>query len=205
VEINASDLSRKEAYYLLTSLVVPRPIAWVSTVSKEGIRNLAPFSYFMGVGSDPPTVAISVSHKDEGLKDTGKNILESREFCINLVEENHLGAMDYTATLFPPEVDEFDEALLKGIPTEAIRGFRVQGARAALECRLLDEHIYGRQRKTHLFVAEVVHAFIDESLRMEGRPMADQEAIRPVARLAGKYYAPLADAVKVIRKKPEGA
>ena len=116
-------------YKLILSLVVPRPIAWVSTISKEGVLNIAPFSFFNAVNDAPPVLMISVSNREDGrLKDTVKNILDTKEFVINMVSEELLEKMKKTGEDFPPEVDEFKEAGLTPEPSRFVVAPRIKEA-----------------------------------------------------------------------------
>ena len=187
--IDVTTLSSKEMYFLLTSLVVPRPIAWVSTVDSKGRSNLAPFSYFNGVCSDPPLISISIADHGDGPKDTFRAIEETGVFCINLVEEELVQAMHQSSGNYAPEVSEFDVANLKTAPCAAIEGLRVAEARAALECKKVDVHHYGNQKKVHLVIGEIVKVHLDVAIAREDKPMADAERMNPVARLGGGHYA----------------
>jgi flavin reductase (DIM6/NTAB) family NADH-FMN oxidoreductase RutF len=189
--IDPQSLSAKENYFLLTSLVVPRPIAWVSTVDASGIPNLAPFSYFNGVCSDPPTISISIADTSKGPKDTFRAMVETQTFCINLVEEQHAQAMHVTSGAFAAEQSEFEIANLKTVECTQIQGLRVADARASLECRLIDVHTYGRKAKCNLVIGEVVQIHVSKELMHDRRLMADQQKIKPVGRLGGGFYSQL--------------
>src|SRR5258708_39831345 len=110
MEIDPAALSNSRRYRLLISAVVPRPIAFVSTRSRDGRDNLAPFSFYMGVGSDPPMIALSVSARDGGLKDTARNFEDTGEFVINAATEELASAINESSGEGAPEVDEFDRA-----------------------------------------------------------------------------------------------
>ena len=188
--IDLHNLSSKEVYFLLTSLVVPRPIAWISTVDREGISNLAPFSYFNGMCSDPPLVSVAIGDNRDGPKDSFRAIEETGVFCINLVEEKHAKAMHQSSGAFPPEVSEFEIAQLASVACDTIPCVRVADARAAFECRLVDVHRYGNKKKINLVVAEVVRVHMAEDIMVPGQhPMADQEKMRVVGRLGDGAYA----------------
>jgi flavin reductase (DIM6/NTAB) family NADH-FMN oxidoreductase RutF len=189
--IDLQTLSSKEVYFLLTSLVVPRPIAWVSTVDKKGVPNLAPFSYFNGLCSDPPLVSIAIGDNANGPKDSFRAIEETGVFCINLVEAHHADAMHQTSGAYPPDVSEFDVTRTESVACETIEGLRVADARAALECRLIDVHQYGNQKKINLVIAEVLTVHLAEELAVPGRVMADQKKMNVVGRLGGGAYAVL--------------
>jgi len=108
MEIDPKDLKAEESYRLLVGMVVPRPIAWVSTVSRAGVVNLAPFSMFTFVSPKPPMLAISVGRKGNVYKDTARNIFDSEEFVVNIANRALLEAVHHSADEFPPDVSEVD-------------------------------------------------------------------------------------------------
>ena len=190
MEIDAARLSIRDAYALLTGIVVPRPIAWISTQDEKGHVNLAPFSYFNAVGSDPPMISVSIAARGDGSdKDTLRLIRQTGCFCVNLAEEGDAVAVNNSSAELPPEESE---ALKFGIPTmpcAKIAGVRIASSRAALECRFIEAHGYGRKRKVSLVVAEVVHIFVDDALLVGD--VVDPTLMQPIARLGGENYAAL--------------
>jgi flavin reductase (DIM6/NTAB) family NADH-FMN oxidoreductase RutF len=209
MEIDPNALATRDVYGLLTSMIVPRPIAWVSTKAKDGSTNLAPFSYFNGVGSDPMMVSIAIGQKrgPEGFvaKDTLRNLKATGVCCIHLVEEAMAAAMDNSAADYPADVSEIEALGLATVPTVAIDGVRLVDARMALECRLLDVHVYGRKGTFNLVVAEVVRVHVDDSLLepeplAQNRPLVDPHLVAPVARLGGPHYARLGERFQNDRK-----
>lgn len=155
--VDLDALGAYERYKLLASLIVPRPIAWVTTVSREGIANAAPFSMFALVGEDPAMVMVSIDRLDGGAsKDTAANIDASGEFVVHIPDEPLAEAMDATAIAHPREVDELG---LLGIPTrpaELVGAPLIRDAPVALECTLWhrleipSRHVYfGRVRRLH--------------------------------------------------------
>ena len=150
------------SYKLLTNLVVPRPIAWVSTISHAGVINLAPFSFFNAVGSDPPYVVVSIGRRDNGAaKDTAINIKESGEFVVNLVTESLLMAMNISAADFPPDQSELTAVGLLAEPSVRIKPPRVSAAQASLECKLFQTVALGANT---LFIGEVVMFHVSDHL-----------------------------------------
>lgn len=137
MNINPSDHSAASNYKLLTNLVLPRPIAWVTSMNADGVVNLAPFSFFNAVGSEPLIVMISVAHHDDGtLKDTGRNILAKGEFVVNMVTEDLMAAMNVSAADFPGDESELTATGLHTAPSLCIAVPRVAEAPASMECRL---------------------------------------------------------------------
>jgi len=154
MQIDPSTHSTADVYKLLTNLVVPRPIAWVTSQSQEGVVNLAPFSFFNAVGSKPPYIVISIGENDDGRpKDTARNILESREFVVNLVTEDLFEAMNISAADFPPECSELEATHLQTAASVHVKPPRVAQSQVSLECKLFNALPLGANT---LFIGEVV-------------------------------------------------
>jgi flavin reductase (DIM6/NTAB) family NADH-FMN oxidoreductase RutF len=134
VILDTGALGPRERYQLLTSLVVPRPIAWISTLSPEGRRNLAPFSYFSAVSATPFLISVSIGSRRGVEKDTLRNIRERGAFCVNVVGEPLLAAMNESSGEFGPEVDEFERAGIASAEAEAVDAPFVADAPAVMEC-----------------------------------------------------------------------
>jgi len=187
--INPPDLGKLEAYKLATSLIVPRPIAWVGSRSVEGINNLAPFSYFMGVSTQPPSIAISVARGRQGkLKDTASNILSTSQFTVSMVSFDSVRPMVQSSLPFESDVSEFDAAGIEWKESETIDAPRPSNALASMECRLVHAHDMGT---THLLVGEVTRYHIEDSIvhvDEKGHRVVDLKALDPVARLGAFDY-----------------
>lgn len=190
LELSPADWPSRQVYYLMTGLVIPRPIAWVSTLSEDGVRNLAPHSYFNVIAHEPPHVIFSSS----GVKDTLRNVRASGEFVVNLVTQHVVEAMNFTATDFPSGEDEFDWAGVTAAPSRTVAPFRVAEAKAHLECRVSDIVEAGNG---NLVIGEVTHIHVDDSVWKDGR--VDPELLDPVCRLAGTRYATLGEIFKLDR------
>ena len=132
-------LSNQQRYQLLTTVVVPRPIGWVSSYSGAGVRNLAPFSYFAALSATPMYIGVSVGHRRTGPKDTLANVRTTRAFCVNVVTERQLEVMNATSADYPPEVDEFVVAGLTPADADHVYAPYVADCPAVLECMLLKE------------------------------------------------------------------
>ena len=162
MQIDPSIHTNADNYKILTNLVVPRPIAWVTTHSSAGLVNLAPFSFFNAVGSDPLYVVISIGRRDDGSsKDTARNIEASGEFVVNLVTEELFGAMNISAADFPSEQSELAAAHLHAAPSMRIKVPRVAEAQASLECKLFSAQPLGANT---LFIGEVVMFHVADHL-----------------------------------------
>ncbi|MGA7750516.1 MAG: flavin reductase family protein [Gallionella sp.] len=162
MQIDPSLHPNADNYKLLTNLVVPRPIAWVTSLSQSGVINLAPFSFFNAVGANPLYVIISISLNDAGEpKDTANNILASGELVVNLVTEDLFDAMNISAADFPAGQSELAAAHLHAAPSVRIKAPRVAEARASLECKLFSAQSLGANT---LFIGEVVMFHVADHL-----------------------------------------
>ena len=165
MQIDPSLQSAASNYKLLTNLVLPRPIAWISTRSESGVINLAPFSFFNAIGSEPPYVMVSVGLNDKGqAKDTAKNIASSGEFVVNMVTEELFDAMNISAADFPPDQSELEAARLQTAPSVHIQTPRVAQAQVSFECKLFSAQQLG---KNTLFIGEVVMFHVADALMGE--------------------------------------
>jgi len=196
-------LDGRGRYALLTSLVVPRPIGWLSTYGPDGTANLAPFSYFGALSSAPMLVGVSIGHRrDPGggprvPKDSLTNVRARGAFCVNVVSERLLEAMNATSAEVGPGIDEFELAGLEAARSERVDAPFVASCPAALECRVEKEVGLGAAPNT-LVIGRVVGVRLDASLAVDGETWAvDPEALRPVGRLGGASYA-LPGKVRVI-------
>jgi flavin reductase (DIM6/NTAB) family NADH-FMN oxidoreductase RutF len=179
-DLNPSEMDPKEAYHLLTALVVPRPIGWVSTASLTGSRNLAPFGYYNMCSHSPPVLHIT----DTGSHtDTLRNIKATGEFVCNVVSYDLVEAMNYTAIPFPPNIDEFEWAGLTSASSVAVKPPRVAEARAALECRLRQFVPIGEDT---MVLGDIVHVHVSKAVIQGGR--VDVDLLKPVCRFSGNRY-----------------
>jgi len=188
MELDPATLHARDVYAWMTSLLVPRPIAWTGTRSAAGAENLAPFSYFMGVSSRPPALAISVSRGPKGvLKDSARNILETGVFTVSIVSASLAVSMNATSAAFPPEVSEFTACGLTPVMGVKVAAPRPAEAKVGMECRLW--HALDLE-STHLFVGEVLLFHVDPSV-IGADGLVDTAALDPLARLGGPQYATL--------------
>ena len=162
MQIDPTQHSAAESYKLLTNLVVPRPIAWVTSQNQNGVVNLAPFSFFNAVGSNPLYIIVSVGQNGSGKpKDTAVNIEASGEFVVNLVTEEVFTAMNISAADFPADQSELEAASLNTAPSVRIKTPRVAEAQASLECKLFSAQPLGTYT---LFIGEVVMFHVADHL-----------------------------------------
>jgi flavin reductase (DIM6/NTAB) family NADH-FMN oxidoreductase RutF len=194
VEVDPAAVSPDHAYKLLVGAVVPRPVAWVTTLAPQGHVNLAPFSCFTFVCSEPPMIAISVGRLGGELKDTPRNIAAHGEFVAHIADEGQVEQVHESSTEFPREVSEVNHLGLEVAPSRKVKVPRLAAAPVAMECRLERTIDFGLER-TRLIVGEVVHFHIAENLYKDGR--IDALRFRPVARLGGPRYARLGEIVQL--------
>jgi flavin reductase (DIM6/NTAB) family NADH-FMN oxidoreductase RutF len=173
-------------YHLMTSTVIPRPIGWASSLDRNGVRNLAPFSFFNVVSGDPPIVMISVGQRKGQAKDTLANIIETREFVMNIVGEHVAQQMNATSGNFASHVDEFEVSGLTAVPSVKVRAPRVGEAAVTMECVLWQSVPLPRSEYTVIF-GEVVWLHIDDAL-LDERGRVDPQKLAPVARLGGSSW-----------------
>ncbi len=166
-------------YPLLNSVVVPRPIAWVSTTSPEGVDNLAPHSFFTIAGIDPPVVQFT----SVGAKDSLRNALATGEFVVALCSEPLLEQVNRTGTDYPPDTSEYDAVGLTRESSRLVTPPRVAESPVNLECRLVGTRAFG---DCTVVFGQVVHVAVDEAVLREGRPAVD--LLRPLARLGADEW-----------------
>ncbi len=174
----------------MTGSIVPRPIAWVSTVSVDGIFNLAPFSFFNGIAVMPPTVGFTVAYGDDdrGYKDTYVNLMANGECVVNVVTEDTAYAMNITAKGFAPATNEFEEATVTPVASELVKPMRVAESPIQFECKL-HEMVTLKNDLGHsdLMLCSVLMIHVHETV-YEGNYRIDQQALRAVGRMGGTQY-----------------
>jgi flavin reductase (DIM6/NTAB) family NADH-FMN oxidoreductase RutF len=183
-------------HQFLISVVVPRPIAFVSTAGSAGHFNVAPFSYFNLISTRPPLLGIAIGLRAGAPKDTLRNIRESGDFVINVVDESLAARMVQTSGEWPAEVDEFELSGLTALASELVRAPRVQESPIQLECRLHREVDFG---EATLVVGELVRAHARDELITDGT--VDPIQLRPLARLGGDAYATLGRVLHLARPR----
>ncbi|HWZ38061.1 MAG TPA: flavin reductase family protein [Bradyrhizobium sp.] len=192
MRLDPADYGAEKTYRLLTGIVVPRPIAWVTSLSGSGILNLAPFSAFTFVSPKPPMLAISVGRKGEIYKDTAHNILANEEYVIHIADTALMNAVHESSAEHPPEISEVDVLKLETMASERIKVPRLAAPPVAMECRFRQCLEFG-QTRSRLIVGEVVMFHIRDGLLNNGK--VETEALDPIARIGGPRYARLGDMV----------
>ncbi len=188
-------------YKLMIGSIVPRPIAFVSTVSAGGIRNLAPFSFFNGVCSNPPIVLFStIVRKDGKEKDTLSNVEATGEFVVNIVSEDFAEQMNITSADVPPEVDEFVESGLTPVPSDLVRAPRVKESRISMECKLEQIVRFGSGPGSGRTVfGRILRFHIADELIDNYR--IDPDKLGAIGRMGGPTYTRTRDRFDIIRPK----
>ncbi len=192
MRLDPADYGAEKTYRLLTGIVVPRPIAWVTSLSGSGILNLAPFSAFTFVSQKPPMLAISVGRKGDIYKDTAHNILANEEYVIHIADTPLMNAVHESSAEHPPEISEVDVLKLETMASERIKVPRLAAPPVAMECRFRQCLEFG-QTRSRLIVGEVVMFHIRDGLLNNGK--VETEALDPIARIGGPRYARLGDMV----------
>jgi flavin reductase (DIM6/NTAB) family NADH-FMN oxidoreductase RutF len=192
LSISAASLDAEGCYKLLSGLVVPRPIAWITTQSTAGLVNLAPFSCYTYVCSKPPMVGINIGRRAGQRKDTCRNILERGEFVVNIGDETMVQAIHRSADEYASDVSEVEQLGLELAASQAIATPRLAAVPAAMECRLHSVQEFGETR-AEFVVGEVLVFHFRAGLCVAGK--VDTTALRPLARLGGPNYAGLGETI----------
>ncbi len=207
MDIDPATLTARDRHLLLTALVVPRPIGWISTLDASGRPNLAPYSFFNLVASSPPTLFVSIGQRGDGPKDTLANLRATGELVVNVVSDHLTAAMNASSVESGPGHDEFAFAGLEAAPSAVVRPPRVAVARAHLEARVVDEVAVTDDdgvARNHVVFARIVHVHVDDAIITPPHRI-DMAALAPVARLAGTAYARFGEVFSVPRPAvPEG-
>lgn len=199
MNVDPLTLPARERYQLMISSILPRPIAWVSTVNKEGVTNLAPFSFFTGIAAEPMSVCFAPVNNRLGTpKDTLINVRQTQQFVVNLVNEGNAALMNETSANYPYGVSEFEKAGVTPLPSLKVRPPRVKESPVSMECELiqivtLSEGPLGG----HLVIGRVVHFHADDAVWKEGRLY--HQDLKAIGRMEGSWYTRTQDAFELSR------
>lgn len=202
MQFDPQQLGQQDAYKIMVGSIVPRPIAWVSTVDLQGNRNLAPFSFFNAVGSNPPALCFAISYTADTVehrKDTLRNIQATGEFVVNIVNEELVRSMNETATNFPPNIDEFEYAGLTAAPGVCVRAPRVAESPVSMECKLFTLVPVGEGQGSSTLVIGTISLFHVRDDLIDERHRIDIARLKPIGRLAGASYAYIRDTFEIVR------
>ncbi len=200
IGLDPSELSERDSYKLLIGSVIPRPIAFVTTLSKSGVLNAAPYSYFNIVTANPPMISISAQRRNGERKDTARNAIETGQFVVHVSDESYIGKINETAASVPPEQSEVRLAGLTPVPSQKIVVPGIAEAKIRLECMLEQAIPLGgdsESRACDLLIGRVVYFHLNESVYKDG--YVDPEELKAVSRLAGSSYSKLGDIFSIER------
>lgn len=194
ITIDPQQGTERDNYKLLVGTIIPRPIAFVITLSEDGVLNGAPFSYFNIVSSNPPMISVSIQHAGGKSKDTARNIKQMKEFVVHIVDEQNVGQVNMTAAPLPPDQSEVTLAGMTPIDSLSIKVPGVQEAKVRMECVL--EHCL-ELPNNDLIIGRIVQFHLDEAIYEQGR--INPVALRAVSRLAGNSYAGIGEIFEIER------
>ncbi len=201
MKINPAVLNRQDAHALLVGAILPRPIAFVSTVGKDGIYNIAPFSFFTGMSTKPAVVGFAVGCRRDGTKkDTLVNIEYTKDYVINLVNEELAEAMNQAAGEYPSHVDEFKVAGLTPVKSDLVKSPRVAESPVNLECRLMQILEFGQSPNVNSFIiGEVICVHVQEETWIDGLIKASK--VQAIGRLGEDLYCRTKDIFEMKRPR----
>jgi flavin reductase (DIM6/NTAB) family NADH-FMN oxidoreductase RutF len=197
--LDPSDISPQDAYKFMIGAIVPRPIAWVSSISPAGVTNLAPFSFFTGICANPLTLCFAPMRRTDGTaKDTLINVTATGEFVVNVVSEPLADKMNQSSQQFPPDESEFAATGLTPVPSRIVKPPRVGEALIQFECQVheivtISEAPLGGS----LVIGRVVALHVDEAIYHKGR--IDLAGLQPIGRCAGQTYVRVTDVFELAR------
>jgi flavin reductase (DIM6/NTAB) family NADH-FMN oxidoreductase RutF len=201
LSIDPAALSERENYKFLIGSIIPRPIAFVTTISKNDVLNGAPFSYFNIVSSNPPMISLSIQRSSGSQKDTARNIIESKQFVVHIVDEQNVEKINKTAANLPPQESEIEAADLTPVKSVKISVPGVKEAKIRMECLL--EHsleLGGLETPgTDIIIGKVIQFHIESDIYQNGR--IDPKALAAVSRMAGNYYAKIGEMFEIERPR----
>ncbi len=203
MKVDPAQMSRSEFYPWMIRCIAPRPIAWVSTISREGVHNLAPFSFFTAISTEPPTLCFAPGWDSarNTKKDTLLNIEATGDFVVNLVPDELAEQMNETATEYPHGMSEFVEAGLTPVPAERVKAPRVAESPVHFECERYEIIQIGPEGPggAALVIGKILLLHVDDRILTNGK--VDYERYHPLGRLGGMDYARTTDRFTMPRKK----
>jgi flavin reductase (DIM6/NTAB) family NADH-FMN oxidoreductase RutF len=198
MQFDPKDLDPSSLYKLITGSIIPRPIAWISTVDQNGINNLAPFSYFNIVGEKH--IMFSTAKNKGNNKDTLNNVLQNGEFVLNMVTENVVEAMNMTSAELPSDEDEFIHANLTPIDSKLIKPKRVKESKISFECKMIHTYTmpHPENNGATMVIGEIVMMHFDDDVLLDNYKI-NMENYKPVSRLAGSNYSKIGEIFSIKR------
>ncbi len=201
--VNFDNISSSSGYHLLTQTIIPRPIAWILSENDDKTLNLAPFSFFNAVCSDPPLLMVSIGKKPHGeIKDTRRNMLSGRDFVVHIANLKEAQALSHSAAT----LDYGDSELaIDDLPLADFDGCsisRLAGAPIAYHCKFYDSHLIGPDEQAIMY-AEVIQLYVDDNVvnKVDDRIVIDPDRVNPLSRLGGANYGALDKSFSLVRPK----
>lgn len=200
LSFDPKEISERQNYKFLIGTVIPRPIAFVTSISENGIVNGAPFSYFNVVSSNPPMISVAVQRKAGQMKDTARNIVKQKEFVIHIVDQENVEKVNETAATLPHDESELTRANLTTVPSKKVTVPGVKEAKVRFECVLEQAIELGENEEigVDLLIGKIVHYLIDESIYQSDQRI-DADKLAAVSRLAGNNYAKIGEIFEIER------
>ncbi|GIO28723.1 flavin reductase family protein [Ornithinibacillus bavariensis] len=194
-------ISERENYKLLIGTIIPRPIAFVTSLAEDGTINGAPFSYFNIVSSNPPMISIALQRKEGRMRDTAKNIRNNREFVVHIVDDENVEAINKTAASLPPNQSELEQANLTLVASQNVSVPGIKEAKVRFECTLEHAVELGEDGNigVDLIIGKISMFHIDEEIYESGR--INQVKLAAISRLAGSNYAKIGEVFSIERPK----
>lgn len=200
LSFDPKEISERQNYKFLIGTVIPRPIAFVTSISEDGVVNGAPFSYFNVVSSNPPMISVAVQRKAGQMKDTARNIVKQKEFVIHIVDQENVEKVNETAANLPHDESELTRANLTTVPSKKVTVPGVKEAKVRFECVLEQAIELGENDEVgvDLLIGKIVHYHIDESIYQSDQRI-DADKLAAVSRLAGNNYAKIGEIFEIER------
>lgn len=192
-------MSGAEVYRLMVQLITPRPIAWISTVSSTGITNLAPYSFYNGVGANPPSLLFCPANQRDGSrKDSLVNVLQTKEFVVNVVSESDAELMNQSSAQYESDVSELELLGIETLSSGIVNAPRVASSLAQFECRLLQHiELASGPGGANVVIGEIVMMHVSDSILQDRK--VDAQKLHTLGRLGGKSYAKTSDRFELDR------
>ncbi len=189
MEFDPAEMGIRDVYSLMVQLITPRPIAWVSTMSESGISNLAPYSFFNGVGANPPSLLFCPANRRDGSpKDSLRNVLETKEFVVNVVSSATASQMNQTSADYASTSSEIEALAIETVASKLVKPPRVAASMAQFECRLLQHiELSSGPAGANVVIGEIVMLHVDDTIVQE--KIIDPKKLDNVGRLGGQSYA----------------
>ena len=200
LSFDPKEISERQNYKFLIGTVIPRPIAFVTSISEDGVVNGAPYSYFNVVSSNPPMISVAVQRKAGQMKDTARNIVKQKEFVIHIVDQENVEKVNETAATLPHDESELTRANLTTVPSKKVTVPGVKEAKVRFECVLEQAIELGENEEigVDLLIGKIVHYHIDESIYQSDQRI-DADKLAAVSRLAGNNYAKIGEIFEIER------